>query len=89
MFTATVVGAVIIGGIKRIGAITSILAPVMASLYVVGALVILAINAGDIMPAFGIIFREAFNPTAGVAGMGIGVFLVTMRYGVSARTLFQ
>ncbi|TDI75508.1 MAG: sodium:alanine symporter family protein [Bacteroidetes bacterium] len=88
LFTACIVGAVIIGGIKRIGAVTSILAPVMASVYVLGALVILVINSGDVMPAFGIIFREAFNPTAGVAGMGIGVFITTMRYGVQ-RGLFS
>jgi AGCS family alanine or glycine:cation symporter len=88
VFTARVVGTVIIGGIRRIGAVTSILAPVMAALYVLGALVILVVNAGDILPAFATIFSEAFNPTAGVAGMGIGVFLVTMRYGVQ-RGLFS
>lgn len=88
LFTATVVGAVIIGGIKRIGAVTSILAPIMASLYVLGALVVLVINYGAVIPALGTILAEAFNPTAGVAGTGIGVFLVTMRYGVQ-RGLFS
>ena len=88
LFTAFVVGTVIIGGIKRIGAVTSILAPVMAFVYVVGALVILVVNSGAILPAFATIFSEAFNPTAGVAGMGIGVFLITMRYGVQ-RGLFS
>jgi len=88
LFTATVVGAVIIGGIKRIGAVTSILAPVMATVYVLGALTILVLNFGDVLPAFATIFTEAFNPTAGVAGTGIGIFLVTMRYGVQ-RGLFS
>ena len=88
LFTATVVGMVIIGGIRRIGAVTSILAPVMASVYVIGALVILVLHIGDVIPAIGTILTEAFNPTAGVAGTGIGVFLVTMRYGVQ-RGLFS
>ena len=32
--------------------------------------------------------REAFNPTAGVAGTGIGVLLVTLNWGVN-RGLFS
>ncbi len=86
--TATLVGMVIIGGIKRIGAVTSVLAPVMATIYVLGALVILMINAGGVLPAFGTIFSEAFNPTSGIAGTGIGLFLTTMTYGVQ-RGLFS
>jgi AGCS family alanine or glycine:cation symporter len=88
LVTASIVGLVIIGGIRRIGAVTSILAPVMASVYVLGALIILLANPGGILPAFGTILTEAFNPSAGVAGTGIGVFLVTMRYGVQ-RGLFS
>ncbi len=88
LVTASIVGLVIIGGIRRIGAVTSILAPLMATLYVLGALVILFINYGDVFPAFGTIITEAFNPTAGVAGTGIGLFLTTMSYGVQ-RGLFS
>ena len=88
LFTAGIVGAVIIGGISRIGKVTGILAPVMASLYVIAALVVLFVNLEDVIPAFGTIFSEAFNPTAGVAGTGMGIFLFTMRYGVQ-RGLFS
>lgn len=88
LVSAAVVGLVIIGGIRRIGAVTGILAPVMASVYVLGALVILISNPGEIFPSFGIIFQEAFNPTAGVAGTGVGVFIFTLRYGVQ-RGLFS
>ena len=88
LITATLVGIVIIGGIRRIGAVTSILAPVMASVYVLGALFIILSNPGDSLGAFGIIVSEAFNPTAGVAGTGVGVFLLTMQYGVQ-RGLFS
>ena len=88
LITATVVGVVILGGISRIGKVTGVLAPVMAGLYVTGALIILAINIGDVPAAFGLIFREAFNPTAGVAGTGTGALLVTMMWGVR-RGLFS
>ncbi|MFT4605639.1 MAG: AGCS family alanine or glycine:cation symporter [Rhodothermales bacterium] len=88
LISASVVGLVIIGGIRRIGAVTGILAPVMAGVYVLGALVILIANPGEIFPAFGIIFQEAFNPTAGVAGTGVGIFIFTLRYGVQ-RGLFS
>ena len=88
LITATVVAAVILGGITRIGKVTGILAPAMAALYVFGALVILLSNAGQVIPALALIFREAFNPTAGVAGTGVGAFLVTMMWGVR-RGLFS
>ncbi|MEM9453112.1 MAG: sodium:alanine symporter family protein [Myxococcota bacterium] len=86
--TAAVVAAVILGGIKRIGRVTSILAPSMALLYVTAALVILVMNAGQILPTLGLIVREAFEPTAGVAGTGVGAILVTMMWGVK-RGLFS
>lgn len=86
--TAAIVGAVILGGIARIGKVTGILAPLMATVYVLAALIIIALNAGDVFPTFGLIFREAFNPTAGVAGTGVGAFLVTLMWGVR-RGLFS
>ncbi len=88
LVTATIVGGVILGGITRIGKVTSIVAPAMAAVYVAGALLILALNIGEIPAAFGRIFSEAFNPTSGVAGTGAGVFLLTMLYGVQ-RGLFS
>jgi AGCS family alanine or glycine:cation symporter len=88
LFTALVVGAVILGGIRRIGKVTSILAPLMAAVYVLGALVILLMNVGEILPTFGLIFREAFNPSAGVAGTGAGALVVTLMWGVR-RGLFS
>jgi len=60
----------------------------MAAIYVLGALVIIFLNIGDVIPAFATIFREAFNPTAGVAGTGIGAILVTLMWGVN-RGLFS
>jgi alanine or glycine:cation symporter, AGCS family len=88
LLSALIVGAVIMGGITRIGAVTGVLAPLMAAVYVGGALIVLLLNAGDVLPAFGLIFREAFNPSAGIAGTGIGAILMTMMWGVR-RGLFS
>ena len=88
LLAAAAVAAVILGGITRIGRVTAILAPAMASIYVFAALLIIVMNAGAVLPTFALIFREAFNPTAGVAGTGIGVLLVTLNWGVN-RGLFS
>ena len=88
LVTATVVGGVILGGITRIGRVTAFLAPLMAAIYVAGALMIIILNVDQLMPAFATIFAEAFNPTAGVAGIGAGVFVVTLMWGVR-RGLFS
>jgi AGCS family alanine or glycine:cation symporter len=88
LVTTIVVALVIIGGITRIGRVTSVLAPLMAAIYVFGALLIIIMNIGEVIPTFALIFREAFNPTAGVAGTGVGAFLVTMLWGVK-RGLFS
>ncbi len=88
LVTSGVVAAVILGGISRIGRVTAVLAPLMAVIYVLGALIVIVMNIGDVGPTFGLIFREAFNPTAGVAGTGVGAFLVTLMWGVR-RGLFS
>lgn len=88
VFCAALVAATILGGIRRIGAVTAILAPAMALLYVVAGLLILGMNAGQIPATLALIVREAFNPSAGVAGTGVGAVLVTMMWGVK-RGLFS
>lgn len=88
LVTASVVATVILGGITRIGRVTSILAPLMAAIYVAGALFIILTNVGQFFPTLLLIVQEAFNPSAGVAGTGVGVFVVTMMWGVR-RGLFS
>lgn len=86
--SAILVAFVILGGITRIGTVSGILAPLMAVIYVAGAMLVIVLNFDQIVPTFALIFREAFNPTAGVAGMGTGAILVTMMWGVK-RGLFS
>ena len=69
-----ITGFVFIGGVKRIGAVTEKMVPIMAILYLVGGLFILLINLGKLPEAFELIFRYAFNPTA-IIGGGLGFAL--------------
>jgi AGCS family alanine or glycine:cation symporter len=61
---AIVVGMVIIGGIKRIGAVASRLVPFMCIVYVAGALYVILLHAGEVPKYLALIVRHAFSPTA-------------------------
>ena len=86
--SAIIVGLVIVGGIKRIGGFASRIMPTMAVLYLVAAVAVLLINAGELPAAFATIVREAFNSSAAVAGFAGATFAFTMRWGVK-RGLFS
>ncbi|NGP86759.1 alanine:cation symporter family protein [Aliifodinibius halophilus] len=88
LVTASLVAAVILGGIKRIGKVTSRLVPFMGVLYVLGALVILFINYDAIIPSLTTIVSNAFNPQAGAFGVGSGALIFTLSYGVQ-RGIFS
>jgi AGCS family alanine or glycine:cation symporter len=88
LVTASLVAAVILGGIKRIGRVTSRLVPFMGVIYVAGALLILILNFDSILPALGTIVSQAFNPQAGALGVGAGTLIFTLSYGVQ-RGIFS
>lgn len=67
-------GLVIVGGLKRIASVTERLVPFMAVIYVVGALVIVVLNADKIGPVFVSIIKGAFGMKAvggGIVGSGV------------------
>ncbi len=88
LFVALFVGAVIIGGIRRIASVSSTLAPSMALLYVTSALIILILNADQVPGALALIVSSAFNPAASVGGSVAGIVSVTLLWGVK-RGLFS
>ncbi len=65
---ALVAGFIFIGGVDRIASVTEKIVPVMAGLYIVGGLVLLAINFKNIPATFGMIFKYAFHPEAIIGG---------------------
>jgi AGCS family alanine or glycine:cation symporter len=86
---AALVGTVIIGGIRRIGHVASILVPFMSVVYVLSALIVLLMHIETIIPAFQLIFHHAFNPTAVVGGSAGGATVwMTFTWGLR-RGLFS
>jgi AGCS family alanine or glycine:cation symporter len=67
----TLVGAVILGGIKRIGSVSERLVPTMIILYFCGAIVIILANITNLPQAFSVIFKSAFSVKA-VGGAMVG-----------------
>ncbi|WP_299366044.1 sodium:alanine symporter family protein [Winogradskyella sp.] len=65
---AVLLGLVIIGGIKRIAAVTSRLVPAMAFIYLVGALAVIFYNYENIIPSFVSIFTDLFTGSAATGG---------------------
>ncbi len=71
---AVLTALVIIGGIKRIGLVTSRLVPLMAAGYVGGALVIVLMNITEVPGLLWYIIHDAFSDSAAIGGFaGIAV----------------
>ncbi len=82
------VGAVLIGGIKRIGSVAGALVPFMALAYILVGLVVLFINADQLGHAFGLIFESAFTGHAAEGGFAGAAVWAAVRFGV-ARGVFS
>ncbi len=82
------VGAVLLGGIKRIATVAGKLVPFMAIAYAIGGTIVLAMNAGEIGNALSLIFTHAFNPAAATGGFAGAAVWAAIRFGV-ARGVFS
>ncbi|QSE97823.1 alanine/glycine:cation symporter family protein [Fulvivirga lutea] len=65
---AVLLGLVIIGGIKRIAAVTSKLVPAMAIIYFIGAFAVILANLENIVPSFLSIVSDIFTGSAAAGG---------------------
>jgi AGCS family alanine or glycine:cation symporter len=80
---AVLAGMVILGGIKSIGRFTGLFVPIMIAFYMLGALVVLAVNWRGIPSIFVYVLQDAFRPAAALGGF-LGASLMTaIRMGVS------
>ena len=85
---AVIASVIFIGGTTRLASVVEKIVPIMACVYIVGSLVLLIMNIGQVPAAFVTIIKAAFNPRAVLgATAGIGV-REAIRYGV-ARGLFS
>ncbi len=81
-------GAVILGGITRIGAVAGKLVPFMAVSYIFFGLIVLLINIGEIGNALSLVFTHAFTPSAAEGGFAGAAVWAAIRFGV-ARGVFS
>lgn len=84
---AIIIALILIGGIKRIGNVTSKLVPFMAIMYIVLALGVIIFHIKSVPAVFASIIEGAFHP-ASVTGGVVGSFFMSMKKGVS-RGIFS
>lgn len=83
--------AIIVGGIKSISKISSVVVPAMAVFYVIGGLIVIIGNYQNIPAGVAMIFKYAFSVeavTGGALGTVVASMMNAMRYGV-ARGCFS
>lgn len=82
---------IIVGGIKTISKVSSVVVPVMAIFYVIAGLVVIIINYRNVPDGVAMIFKMAFNVKAvggGLCGTITAALMNAMRFGV-ARGVFS
>jgi alanine or glycine:cation symporter, AGCS family len=82
------VGAVLIGGIKRIGSVTSLLVPIMCLAYVIAGLYVVALNIEEVPSIIAMVLRSAFSPTEATGAFVGGSVGSAMLWGMK-RALYS
>ena len=84
VIVATIVGLVIVGGIKSIAKVTSKIVPVMCVLYLGACLFVIATQFMHIPHAIATIFKEAFMPNAVTGGI-VGCIIIGLRRSIQSN----
>jgi AGCS family alanine or glycine:cation symporter len=84
LVAAILIGLVVVGGIKSIAKVTTILTPTMCVLYIISGLIVIFANWNHIWDAIVLICNEAFHPTA-VAGGVFGTIIIGLRRSVQSN----
>ena len=79
---AMIVGMVLFGGIKRIGAVAELMVPVMAAIYILASILVIGLNFEHIGNVFAMIFQGAFNADAALGGAFGITIMTTIQKGV-------
>ncbi|HVT34392.1 MAG TPA: amino acid carrier protein [Nevskiaceae bacterium] len=85
---AVACGIVILGGIRRIGGVTSLLVPLKCGLYVLAGLYVIVLHREQLPELFRQIFAGAFSRTEGVGAFQGGVIGTAFMWGMK-RALFS
>ena len=81
-------GFIFLGGVQRLAAVTEKVVPVMAALFLIGALAVLVVRIQYLPETFAMIFRYAFQPQA-ILGGGFGYALKSAISQGAKRGLFS
>ena len=81
-------GAIFLGGVQRLAAVTEKVVPMMAAIFLAGGLVILVLRLRYVPATFAMIFRYAFQPQA-IIGGGFGYAIKTAVSQGAKRGLFS
>ena len=81
---AILIGMVIVGGIKGIAKVTTILTPSMCALYIISGLIVIGANITHIPETLALIIQEAFSPKAVSCGF-FGVLILGLRRSVQSN----
>ncbi|MBD5402862.1 alanine:cation symporter family protein [bacterium] len=84
LVVAILIGMVVVGGIKSIAKVTTVLVPTMCIMYIVSGLIVICANITNIPSALVLILKEAFHPTA-VAGGVFGTIIIGLRRSVQSN----
>ncbi|MGB9813815.1 MAG: alanine/glycine:cation symporter family protein [Thermovenabulum sp.] len=79
---------VILGGIKKVGEVSSYVVPFMALFYIIGGLFIILSRFSDALNGIALIFKSAFSGTAAVGGFAGATISKAMQMGV-ARSIYS
>lgn len=85
---AFLIGVVVLGGIKTIGQVASVLVPIMATMYVGAGLIIIGLHFDQIPNVIVQIFQSALNFSSLAGGIAGSAFVIAMQEGV-ARSVFS
>ncbi len=85
---SVLLGAVVIGGIRRIAIVAASIVPLMGIFYALGALAVAISNADQILPSFAAVFSDAFTGSAASGGFLGATFAYAFNRGVN-RGLFS
>ena len=90
---ATLIGVVIIGGISRIGKVTSVLVPGMVAMYLVVAIYVVIVNIEDVPAMLALMFTSAFSPQeaegAFIGGTVGYAFMIGMKRAIFSNEVGQ
>jgi AGCS family alanine or glycine:cation symporter len=86
IFITTFILVIFLGGIKRIGAFSAKLIPVMFILYIGASLLILCINVDKLGSIFHDMFHSALSPMAMASGTLVGGIVSTLRWEIFKGT---